>query len=434
MHLRFLSLIFLLFSAQVLADGAVRFADLDDDLNGAESLVRVFNNTSNYFLATYQDPSGDGTSSSAPARVWIPIQNGGGQADYVTASNAASVVPDISGGTGGFRTYLEVTNATGSDRYLYAAVQDPEDIGTYKVTGGTLGSFSSQASAYLYWAPINLSFVCGNIDCSKIEGGANGTNAKLDTLVYFFLSSVSNLGDGFEVSPTDASYSGGSFLRMYLSGRIQQSSIVISEVRRGDGRLRAIFTGNTINDMNRTLAVVNPAGLVAGPIQTALAGGSTLLDLDTTVTSGELNIRPLENNVCYDVVVTFEDKYLIATETSGVQNECPAQIEALLEKQACYILSAGFQEKHFVTEFFRAFRDKFLLHTTFGTGFVDWYYRTAPVYAPYIYSSPTLAFVVRCFAYMLWFLMNLAVIAAPIAIIIVFLNRVAKGRRHGRSQ
>src|SRR5690606_14454154 len=145
-----------------------------------------------------------------------------------------------------------------------------------------------------------------------------------------------------------------------------------------------------------------------GNVQKALSvPGSQLLDLESTSTSGEVTIKPLVNGVTYEIVLLLEDKFQLATQVSAPLTETPQAIEALLEKQACYILSAGFQEEHFITNYFRKLRDKVLLKTTLGTSFVDWYYRTAPHYTPFIYSSPGIAFVVRCMAFMAWFLINL---------------------------
>jgi hypothetical protein len=427
----FLLSIFL--SANLWADGSVRLANLVEDIGtNALSLIRVSNAGSAAFLATYQKPSGDGTSSSSPGRTWIPVRNGGGQQNHVTISDP-SAVPDLQAGTGGFQAYLRVTNATGFTRYLYAAVQDPENTAEYLVITGALGTFSSRAETYLAWGNVSIPGICDNIDCQTISGGS--TTGTKNVLIYFFLDAQSNLGPGFQITPS--AYSGGVYLRTYLSVRLPQGIIDFTELKRGDGRLKGIFSGTTINDFNRTLAVVNGqgGGLSSGPIQSALAvAGSQLLDLETNTSAGEVNIRPLINGVTYEVALLFEDKYQFATQISAPLTETPIAIEALLEKQACYILSAGFQEKHFVTDYFRSLRDNFLLKLDLGRSFVQWYYRTAPEFAPVIYSSPILALIVRILAYTLWFLLNLALLAAPIAFIIWLLNKISQRQQYGRSQ
>lgn len=407
------------------ADGTVRFADLEDDIGaGAESLVRVNNGGASFFFATYQVPGGDGTASSSPGQTWIPFFNGNNQEDHVTISDS-TLVPNIANGSPGqFQTLLEVTNGTGSNRYLYAAVQDPDNSSNFKIITNASGPFASQASSSLSWRQILVDNLCGSIDCTNLR---SGTTATKNVLIYFFLDSQSNRGLNTDIDTS--SQSGGVFLRLYMSTRLPKSTVNLSEIRRGDGRLVATFSGSTISDFNRTLAVINGqgGGMAAGDVQTALAvPGSDLLDLESSSTSGEITVKPLINGVTYEIVLLFEDKFQFATEVSAPLTETPQAIEALLEKQACYILSAGFQEEHFITDYFRKVRDKILLKTKLGTYFVDWYYETAPRYTPFIYSSPGLAFVVRCLAFMAWFLINLALLCLPILFIAISLKKMSR--------
>lgn len=423
----------LLLSFNLYADGTVRFADLEDDLGaGSESLIRVNNGGGSFFFATYEEPSGDGSASSAPAKTWVPLKNGNSQEENITIADK-TLVPSIANGTSGqFQTYLKLTNSTGSNRYLYAAVQDPDNTSNYKIISSPSGPFGSQGTSYLSWSQVLLDRLCDSIDCANLQ---TGTTATKNVLIYYFLDSVSNRG--FQTNIEPASITGGAYLRLYLSSRLPTATVDLQELKRGDGRLKAIFTSSTIADPNRTLAVINGtgAGMAAGDVQAALAvPGSELLDLESTATTGEILIKPLVNNVTYEVVLLLEDKFQLATQVSAPLSATPQAIEALLEKQACYILSAGFQEKHFITDYFRKLRDKFLLKTVLGTDFVDWYYRTAPKYTPYIYSSPSISFVVRCLAFMAWFLINLALLAVPIALIIAVLKKLSSGNRYGRSQ
>lgn len=425
MHKHIISLLLLLpIFNLVYAAGSVRFADLEDDIGpGAESLVRVNNGGGSFFFAEYQVPGGDGTASSSPGQTWLPFKNGGGQENNVTITNGVTLVPDIAGTTGQFQTLLEIRNGTNQDQYLYAAVQDPNDSGSFKVITSAGGPFASQASSYLSWRQILINNLCGSIDCTNLE---SGTTATKNVLIYFFLDPQSNRG--LDTPVNASSQSGGVFLRLYMSVRLPTSVVNLNELRRGDGRLIATFSSSTISDPNRTLAVINGqgGGMAAGDVQTALTvPGSQLLDLESTSTSGEITIKPLVNGVTYEAVLLLEDKFQLATQVSAPLTETPQAIEALLEKQACYILSAGFQEEHFITNYFRKLRDKILLKTALGTDFVDWYYKTAPRYTPFIYSSPVVAFIVRCLAFMAWFLINLTLVCTPIVLIIFTLKKLS---------
>lgn len=427
-HTIFLLLLLPIFNL-VYADGSVRFADLEDDIGaGAESLVRVNNGGASFFFSTYQVPGGDGTASSSPGQTWVPFTNGNSQENNVTISNSSLVPSILNGSSAQFQTLLRITNGTGGNRYLYAAVQDPDNSSNFKVITNAGGPFASQADTYLSWRQILIDNLCGSIDCTNLR---TGTTATKNVLIYFFLDAQSNRGLNTDVDTT--SQSGGVFLRLYMSTRIPTSVVNLNELRRGDGRLVATFDGSTISDFNRTLAVINGqgGGMAAGDVQVALGvAGSQLLDLESGSTSGEITIKPLVNGVTYEVVLLFEDKFLLATEVSAPLTETPQAIEALLEKQACYILSAGFQEEHFITNYFKKLRDKFLLKTALGTSFVDWYYKTAPRYTPFIYSSPAVAFIVRCLAFMAWFLINLALLCLPIFLAVLLIKRVSRSKNY----
>lgn len=411
----------LFFTVSLWADGTVRFADPEEDLGaGSESVVRFNNGTgASYIFANYEKPSGDGDSPGSAAEAFIPVDNGNSQRNRVSFIQT-SLVPDLS--TGIFQSFLTVLNDTGFSRNLYAAVQDPDDTSEYCIVGGGT-NFSSSTSEVLSWTQVNLVNVCTFTNCTNISSGTTKTK---DYLFYYFLTE--NTYTTGTCEPFNTSEAGGVYLKGNLSVRLPTAALVINELRRGDGRLKALFTGATISDFNRTLALINGTGTTitaAAAAGTQLnISGTELIDLEITSTASEANIKPLVNNVLYSIGMVIEDKYQLTTVISNVPaSVAPAQIEALLEKQACYILSAGFGEEHFITDYFRALRDKILLKTDLGTSFVAWYYQTAPYYTATIYNSPTISFVVRCLAYMAWFALNLFLIAIPIAFITLIFQK-----------
>ncbi|MBH48305.1 MAG: hypothetical protein CME71_09075 [Halobacteriovorax sp.] len=412
------------FSLNLQAEETVRFAEFDDLSPGAESLVRANNGSGGFFFATYQAQSGNGDTVASAAQAWLPIDNGNSQRNRVSFA-ATTLVPDLS--TGVFQTFIRVLNNSGSVRYLHVAVRDPDDTDDYYIVSGPT-AFSSNTSQVLTWSQVSIANICTYTNCDDLNSGTTKTQ---DYVFYFFLSSSQfSIGTGDTFNTSQA---GGAYLKGNFSVRLPTTTITIDELRRGDGRLKALFTGGTITDFNRTVAVINGSGTSVtggGNVGTELnVAGAELVDLETASTSGEANIKPLVNGVLYSIGMAIEDKYQLTTVLSNVPAAvAPAQIEALLEKQACYILSAGFGEKHFITDYFRALRDKILLKTAFGTSFVDWYYNTAPRYTPLIYSSPVVAFVVRCLAFMAWFLINLALICLPIMLLVYALNRSSRKR------
>src|SRR5690606_12122838 len=116
-------------------------------------------------------------SSASPGQTWVPFKNlGGNQENHVTITNGSTLVPDIeSGSSGQFQTLLELTNGTGGDRYLYAAVQDPDNSSNFKIITNAGGPFASQASSYLSWRQILIDNLCGSIDCTNLRDGTTAT-------------------------------------------------------------------------------------------------------------------------------------------------------------------------------------------------------------------------------------------------------------------
>jgi hypothetical protein len=56
--------------------------------------------------------------------------------------------------------------------------------------------------------------------------------------------------------------------------------------------------------------------------------------------------------------------------------------------------------------YFRSFRDNMLLQNQLGTAFVQWYYRSAPHYANFIYHNQALSFTIKVIAFILYYLFN----------------------------
>ena len=407
----------------------VRFAAPQEDIGSSvDSVVRANNGGLNFFFANYELSSGEADTSSLPALTWVALTNGNAQELNITIADN-SLVPDITGATGQFQTYLRLANRTGQERYLYASVQDPNDSANYKIVTTASSAFESQTETELFWHPILFDRLCNSIDCSDLLTGTSHTE---DVLIYFFLDEQSNRGFGTDVDPSVQT--GGVYLRLYLSVRIPIAIVTLNELTRGDTRLKVSFEGQTIDDFDRFLGLVNANGagnLPAGgsPVQDALmVMGTELRDFEQLITSGEVNLTGLENGVAYEVSLAFEDKFLMASPISDAFSEVPMEIEALLEKEACYILSAGFAEEHYITDFFKKVRDKIMLKSILGRSFVDWYYETAPHYTPLIYSSALLSWFVRCGAYIIWFCWHAGFLILPVGLVAILMRKISRQR------
>lgn len=344
-------------------------------------------------------PSGDGSSSSAPTTVYVPIKNTT-NANQSIIANAANELPNFGGlnWTGNIAVELNANNTTGTDYYLYAAVQDSGS--TYKLirTNGDLIPHNTNVD-HTFW--FSMSEFCTVANC------ANSTITTLEKSVFFFLAS-SQPAASFSVDSLT-----GQYFKFKFSSVVNSQPISLNDLRRGDERLIMEYSnGPVLNDFYEVVVFKysSTAGVVsqntyAGAVA---AGGSIIVNSEasTMPTSGYYTVKNLQNGVKVNLALAFVDKFQFATYFSNSRMATPEQIDVFLEKQGCYLLSAGFQEEHYVLEYFKKFRNEVLLKSSLGKNFVSFYYGTAPQYTSYIYNSPVLSALVRGLAYGLYFIFN----------------------------
>jgi hypothetical protein len=236
-------------------------------------------------------------------------------------------------------------------------------------------------------------------------------------MVYFFLSDESLALDGVTaIDPSATAYSGGIYFETQMTNKIYTSSELktsINNLSIGDKRL--IVTYGTDVNMDSTIfrkvLVFNRTAPSVTNDTLSTLGGGTLFNQDVSSSqSGTFTLSGLNNNSPYTLSVALEDNFLFATTMSPTVSGTPIEIQELLKKQACYILTAGFGEEHYITNYFRGFRDRVLAKNWLGRLFIKSYYKTAPHYAIIIYQSDFLRWIVRCFAYTLYFLFHYGLI------------------------
>lgn len=349
-------------------------------------------------------PSGDGTSDAAPARVYVPFGSNNGttnNGDYTTYGAAnlplGATSPNF---TGDLKLTFDVTDTAGG--FLYAAVR-----GTSSTDHVIIGKTTTPTDG-AYVVTVSLQQLCtpgGNyIDCTKLESG-DAPAASVSKLVYFFHETGDRIINSTEDNalPTD-----GVFYDVKLSNKVSTGTIALSELRKGDASLTAVYQGFIYSDIYEVIAFdYGSAGGSENAAQTFAAAGPAVNSfvLDVVYTSGEIRIKELNNDQRYNIAIYFVDKYKFATLLSNSLIGTPQSIESLLKKNACFLLTAGFGGDHRIINYFRNWRDSFLLKTYLGEKFVKIYYSLGPQIAPIVLSSPWLAKLVRGGAYlMFWFL------------------------------
>jgi hypothetical protein len=393
-------------------------------------------------------PSGDATADTAPAHTYIPIQSGvAGQLDYSTLKLTAGVgsLFNINANNHSLSFPLLLT-VGGTAKYLYAAVRGGAAGTSYYVSARSGSTYSnitnSQVDMSILPKDICKSVIVNNISNICSAGGAldptSVTGVVFKPMLYFFLTDQVFAVDGSSViDPANASYSGGVFFESQMSNRIfDPTAIIVSfdSLKKGDGRLIGDFSANTTMDttiFNKVIAYQYVE--TATPIVTNIAVGAATAGaiIDRTISnsqSGEFTLNQLTNGTAYKLSLAFEDKFLFATALSTSRMETPVQIEELLKKQACYILTAGFGEEHYVTNYFRSYRDHILANSWLGRKFIRLYYGTAPKYAIIIYRHKSIRFLVRAMAYTLYFFFNHTALIAFLSLSCYFLDILRKNK------
>lgn len=367
----------------------------------------------NVLSLNVEEPSGDATADSAPAKLYLPIQNDPDQTHKFFITTTTSLF-DTSDDAHYALIPLRVnTPADSTQRYLYAAVKDTTNSNAYKVikkyTATTL-SIGAESDVSFSFAPADI---CLSIptECTSLLIGSSSKVEKIFT-VYFFLSTQSAYGPSDTIDP--ATLNSGIYFSMLMSNRIYESTdliIAINKVRVGDNRLILEYTASgTVNasyaKSTRVFKHNSAPAATNSPIADFSGAGALTSKEYPYAQNGELIVSDLVNNDPAFLSVAFVDKFNFVTNLSIFATGTPLDIEELLKKQGCFLLTAGFGEEHYVIQFFRHFRDATLSKSYLGQLFINFYYETAPKYALEIYHSPALRFMIRSMAYVAYAVFN----------------------------
>ncbi len=370
-------------------------------LNTAIDLVVTAVTDTSYTLNSTK-PSGDATADSAPAKIYVPISYSG-NSNYFLLKGTTPVynyIFDISDVNHIIRFPLYV-NVGVTDKYLHMAVKDGSSYKYVKAYGSVINNVTNTSYNFEV-SPFTICAQMTNPSCADLTTRVD----EKTTLLYFFLSTSASFADGQTIDPAASPNTGGIYFQLNMSNRTYPSlEITISNVRQGDRRAFIVYSGNAtilqpkyIRVFERAASSLSAAiGIVTGTLYTKEF---------TYGQSGELAVTDLVNNQTYNLSAMFVDNYLFATKLSPTKAAKPLQIEELLKKQGCFLLTAGFGEEHYVIEYFKHFRDAVLSHSKLGRMFIHFYYENAPKYALQIYQSDTLRFLIRSMAYVTYFLFN----------------------------
>jgi hypothetical protein len=300
-------------------------------------------------------------------------------------------------------------------KYLYAAAKS----GSSYIVVAKYGSQISPITNGEVTFNVSPQNICegaagGSSNCSNFDDNvaASVTEAEKAINVYFFVSSESLVVGAKDIGAPSASYSGGVFFQMNMSNQVytdSESTVSLSELRQGDRRVIGTFSSSSsIGNLKGLYAYLHDSATdsctsIREPGRCQGSFNSTAVSL---FQNGEFTLSGLTNGSDVRVSVALVDKFGFSTTVSNSIKVTPAEIQELLKKQACFILTAGFGEEHYVTNYFRGYRDQTLAHSWFGKKLIRFYYKAAPQYALMIYKSEVMRFGIRMMAYVIYYLFN----------------------------
>ncbi|MEC8624263.1 MAG: hypothetical protein VXY34_05540 [Bdellovibrionota bacterium] len=375
--------------------------DLVTDVNDGSSdnphivYVPIYNENSdagpggNHFYSLLWGGSGDGTSD-------MPSY------DDSSSANSGNIVTQLTINSGSSQSsqilYAGILNEDGNKFVVYDNNSAGENDGFI--------SYASSESVNVN-VTLNINKLCsdtfGDTCTAKLRASVTPTNDAEVTILYFLSE------NNYKSTSTeqDLSSQNGVLVKYRFSNKVyhEDDRVTSFSLKKGDRRITADYTLDLITEPYKLIALRQTGSFSGGTYSTA---SSDVLSTDFSPgEGGELDIFPLVNGTDYHITLGYVDKWQFVSKLPGSKNEKPESIINFLEKESCYFISAGFKEKHYILEYFRQFRDHFLLKFSLGQAFVNFYYETAPYYAlKYIYPSETLSFLVKSFAYIIYFFMT----------------------------
>ncbi len=424
MALKYCILLFLI-SLTAQAKGKVRIANSQEP-----GIALSGDSISDQKLVNELPESGSGTSKDKPFTVYVPIK-GSGNSEYFYGD----ALPDISSSANSYNLKIPFTASEASNTYLYVAVEYAGSFTVLKRYSENVFSIDSLTDSF----EIDIYTLCGSDGTlATYCSGLLPTSDPIKQLPvnYYFFTSETDISLLTTVSAS--TYPDGIYIKVNYSNKIYSKSsnfLTLSSLGVGDKSLTISYSysGETITHSKDVLVFSH---LAATP-NVSETYGQNVTDGDLLNSnkasqenngireSGLIIVFDLENDTSYTFSVAIIDKFGFLTVLSNQETAIPIEIETFIQKNACFLLSAGFKEKHFVLDTYRWIRDSVLLKTTWGRHFVNFYYEKAPYYSYYVYHSKVLGFLVRFLAYM--FLAIL--IATSFFLLLLFVYLASKIKR-----
>jgi hypothetical protein len=393
--------------------------------------------TSTFILGSTNPTDGIGATEAAAAMVYVPVSNTNPinlpHDTYFSLYHDNYTLFTITDPTYSYISFPLTVNAS-STQYLYAAIYDGVSYKYLRISAPI--AYSSPVDTIFQVLLKDICAVNPTLFCTNLD--TNSATASQTSIVkfYFLISTDGTHANGDTVDLTKATDGGGGvYFQVNLSNKIYkqaETSITLSTpLAKGDGRVVANYSISnpiTTNIFDHVVVFLHAkasseSALPTGPAANLPVGDPTLyasypdarlidqnyssVQTETSITISTLGLnQPVANGTSYLLSIGLMDKYKFVTGLSNAGIGTPLQIQELLKKEACFLLTAGFGEEHYVISYFRQYRDQILANTWMGKKFIGFYYRLAPSYALIIYQNEWMRLGIRSVAYILYFLFN----------------------------
>lgn len=425
-------LIIFLYSLPVFSD-TVRFNDLDN--------LTIMAHTSSNFALTSEAPDDESTTIEKPLVVYAPVTNSNGSAHdkFHSEYNSSKVTTMINSSESSHYISFPLITSFSTRPYLYAAsaIENSSTSSTdFKLVAKSVDPDNGTAINF----NLSLNALCTYFatECSNlgILNTSSLSTSKATFKIYFFMSSNPNLILGDIVNVADDSIKDGVYSKTIFSNKINNATtniVKINSSKIGDGRVILEYeTSSPITDFDQIVIYKHST---ANPSVENVAVGEytgTLLDrnFEDRKQTDKVIVNDLNNNEAVTLSIGLMDKFGFITPLSKAVTLIPINIDQLIKKTSCFLLTAGFGEEHYIINYFRNFRDQKLQNFKLGRVFIKYYYRLAPKYALLIYQNPAIRLIIRGLAYTFYFFFHYFLLNLLLIIVLILSYFKIKKRQH----
>ncbi len=387
----------------------------------SDPVIKLMSDSTTEINNLFVTSSGDARTLDAAPKIYAPI----GLSSGTPSSNyfiSGVTLPKATGTSGGIQLTDVSVTGVGSTEKIYTAILNNDDsTPTYRI----IGEVTNQINPFVPYTALCLT---DSVVCEGFSDSTASIKPNLE-LVIFVASSDADYSNNDDVNVDDIPDAVGQalFFKLIMSSStiISSQTPLITADYDGDSMGVIEYTGDFGSNSKYISRIVSYTDTSSGTLK-----GASLREVNEGVgEEGSITVRNLANNQTYFSSIAYVDHFGFTSQLSSEVTLTPRPIEALLAANQCYFVTAGFQRNHYVLNYFRYIRDEFLLKSTVGKAFVDFYYSSAPQYVGYILNNKSIAHRVKSYSFSTYFvLQNMASIIGCMLLLAVF-NYFRRQRR-----